>query len=233
VIPDFGTVLGVAGVENRTDRPRAHAGDGCAIICNHTGGGPMTNWTDMAETLVRLGAPVLGQALGGPLGAAAGQIVADAFGASEATPSAVTAAVARADPASAQQAAQEAEVRWMAALADVGKAQVAEIGQTMRAEAVSGDVLQRWWRPIYAFELSLLECPAFAITALHALWTGHQPGIAGFAALSTLLMAYFGARFGVLGVYVSGRTREKQSLLSGEAIPSLVTEILKGLRKGK
>jgi len=97
----------------------------------------------------------------------------------------------------------------------------------MRAEATSEDMLQRWWRPLYALELSLVECPAFAITVLHALWNGHDAGINGLANLSGLLMTYFGARFGVLGVYVSGRTREKQTAITGEDAPPVVSAVLK------
>jgi hypothetical protein len=82
--------------------------------------------------------------------------------------------------------------------------------------------LQRIWRPIYALELSLLECPGFALTLLHALWTGHDAGINGFVNLSALLMRYFGARFGVLGIYVTGRAREKQASATGEVPPTLV-----------
>jgi hypothetical protein len=40
-------------------------------------------------------------------------------------------------------------------------------------------------------------------------------------------MTYFGARFGVLGVYVSGRTREKQTAVTGEDSPSVVGTVLK------
>ena len=190
------------------------------------------NWNDLAAALLRLGAPLLGQALGGPLGGAAGKIVADAFGASDTTPEAVARAIDAADPSAAAQMAQAAEDKWLAALAEIGRAQVAEIGQTMRAESASGDPLQRWWRPLYALELSLVECPAFALVLLRALWTGHDAGINGFAALSTLLMAYFAARFGVLGVYVSGRTREKCAA-SGEFGSSLVEQIVKALRGRK
>jgi outer membrane lipoprotein SlyB len=39
------------------------------------------NWNDLAGKVIGLGAPVLGGALGGPLGAAAGKILADALGA--------------------------------------------------------------------------------------------------------------------------------------------------------
>jgi hypothetical protein len=82
-------------------------------------------------------------------------------------------------------------------------------------------------------ELSLVECPAFALTLLHALWLGHESGINGFASLSALLMTYFAARFGVLGVYVSGRTREKQASATGQLPPSLINEALRALAKRK
>jgi hypothetical protein len=170
--------------------------------------------------------------LGGPLGAAAGKILADALGAHEPTPAAVGTAIEQAaDPKAAAAAAQQAESEWLAALAEIGKAQVAEVGATQRAEMASGDPLQRWWRPLYALELSLVECPAFALTLLHALWIGQDAGINGFSVLSSLLMAYFGARFGVLGVYVSGRTREKQSQATGESVPGIVAQVLKALKK--
>lgn len=100
-------------------------------------------------------------------------------------------------------------------------------------EMAAGDRLQRYWRPIYALELSLLECPAFAVTLLHALWIGHGVGIEGFAQLSGLLMTYFGARFGVLGVYVGGRTREKQACATGQIAPSVVNEIVRAVVKKK
>jgi hypothetical protein len=191
------------------------------------------DWKDVAAKVVSLGAPMLGSALGGPLGGLAGKMLADAFGAAAATPDAVHAAIndKAADLKLAAEAAQKAESEWMSALAEIGKQQVSEIGETMRAEATSEDVLQRWWRPLYALELSLVECPAFTITVLHALWNGHDAGINGLANLSGLLMTYFGARFGVLGVYVSGRTREKQSALTGEDAPSIVGTVLKAVAR--
>jgi hypothetical protein len=192
-------------------------------------------WGDIAKTVIGLGAPVLGTALGGPLGGAAGKILADALGAAAPTPEAVHAAITErgADLAFAAEAARKAESEWLAALAEVGKLQVSEVGETQRAEIASEDRLQRWWRPLYALELSMIECPAFALTLLRALWLGHEPGISGFASLSALLMAYFGARFGVLGVYITGRSREKQACLTGEAMPGVVGQIAKALVKKK
>ena len=63
--------------------------------------------------------------------------------------------------------------------------------------------------------------PGFAFTLLHALWTGHDAGINGFVNLSALLMGYFGARFGVLGIYVNGRGKEKQASATGDRQPSV------------
>jgi len=71
----------------------------------------------------------------------------------------------------------------------------------------------------------------FLAALLHALWNGHDAGINGFANLSGLLMTYFGARFGVLGVYVSGRTREKQTAITGEDAPSIVGTVIKAVAR--
>jgi hypothetical protein len=46
--------------------------------------------------------------------------------------------------------------------------------------------------------LSGMECPAFALTSPHALWTGRSCD--GMVRPSALLLAYFGAAFDVLGV---------------------------------
>jgi hypothetical protein len=196
------------------------------------------DWSDLTKQVIALGAPVLGNALGGPLGGLAGKILADALGAAAATPVAVNAAIAsaQADPAAAAQAAEAAraaEANWLGALAEAGKAQVAEVGQTMRAEAASGDPLQRWWRPIYALELTLVECPGFAAVLGHGLWNGRVEIINGLANLSGLVMTYMAARFGVLGIYVSSRGREKQAALTGEAVPSIVGEVVKAIAKRK
>lgn len=188
------------------------------------------DWADVAKSVIGLGAPVLGTALGGPLGGAAGKILADALGAPDATPAAVNDALAQSQAESAA-AVQAAEASWVAALAEVGKTQVAEVAQTMRAEAVNSDPLQRYWRPLYALELTLLECPAFAAALGHGLWSGRPELINGFVNLSGLLISYMAARFGVLGVYVSGRSREKQAALTGDAVPSLVGEAINTLMK--
>jgi hypothetical protein len=188
------------------------------------------DWSDLVKTVIGLGAPLVGEALGGPFGAAAGRILANALGASDSTPAAVQSAIAGVDPAVAAAAAAKAESEWSQALAEIGKTQVEQVGATQRAEIVSNDALQRWWRPVYALELSLVECPAFVTTMLHVLWTGQETGINGFANLSGLLMAYFAARFGVLGIYVGGRTREKLACAGGDS-GGLVGKVVKAITK--
>ncbi len=193
------------------------------------------DWKDLVPRVIALGAPILGEALGGPLGAAAGRVLAQALDATESTPSAVDARLSAPglDPIYAAEAAQRAESEWLAALAEIGKLQVAAVGETQRAEIASGDRLQRWWRPLYALELTMVECPAFALTLLHSLWIGHESAINGFANLSALLMTYFAARFGVLGVYVSGRSREKQALATGELPAPVVAQLARIFVKKK
>ena len=193
------------------------------------------DWGDLTQKVIGLGAPLLGQALGGPLGQAAGTILAEALGVPNATPAAVNAAIAvrSADAAAVAETVARAESEWLAALAAVGQEQVAQVGKTQRAEIESRDWLQRSWRPIYALELSLIECPGFAFVLLHALWSGHETAINGFAAMSALLMTYFCGRLGVLGVYVTGRSREKQATVTGELPSSLLAELAKALVKKK
>jgi hypothetical protein len=185
------------------------------------------DWKDVAGKVIGLGAPILGEALGGPFGAAAGKILADALGA-DPTPNAIDVAISKTDPVAAAVAAssaRQAEANWLTALAETGKVQLEQVGETMRAEAQSDDRLQRWWRPLYAMELTLFECPGFGVVLFHALWAGEPQAVNGFANLSGLIMAYMAARFGVLGVYVSGRSREKRAAVN--AAPSVFGQIAK------
>ena len=102
-----------------------------------------------------------------------------------------------------------------------------------RVEWSNGAVAQAF----SAEELTLLECPGFAAVLGHGLWDGRTEIINGLADLSgliiTYIITYIAARFGVLGVYVSGRSREKQAALTGGIVPSLVAEVVKALGKRK
>ncbi len=189
------------------------------------------DWSDVAKQVVALGAPILGTALGGPLGGAAGKILAEVIGAASATPRDVGAAL----PSCPVDRIAEAEIRWaevIRAEADAQRVAIAETQQTIRAELASDDVVQRWWRPLYAVELTL-ECAALWAVLVHEFWTGDLQTIHALVGATALLVAYWGFRFGVLGVYISGRTREKVSAATGQDVPGALGQLVKTVMKKK
>ncbi len=189
------------------------------------------DWSDLAKQVIALGAPMLGSALGGPLGGVAGEILAKAVGSVTPTPSAVQAALPAADPARLA----EAEAQWadmIRAEAETQRTAISETQATIRAEIASSDPVQRWWRPAYAWELTL-ECAALWIVLVHEFWTGDIATVNALVGATTLLVAYWGFRFGVLGVYISGRTREKVSAATGQDVPGAIEKIVKAVVKKK
>jgi Holin of 3TMs, for gene-transfer release len=175
------------------------------------------DWSELAKQVIALGAPMLGTALGGPLGGAAGRILAEVVGAASVTPE----AVGKALPTCGPDKIAQAESNWAEAIRAEAEAQrgaIAETQATIRAELISEDPLQRWWRPLYAFELTL-ECAALWAVLVHEFWVGNMTTINALIGATGLLVSYWGFRFGVLGVYVSGRTREKVSFATGQDVP--------------
>lgn len=182
-------------------------------------------WSDLARQVITLGAPMLGTALGGPLGGVAGEMLARALGSAVSTPAAVQAALPAADPVKLA----EAEARWaemMRAEAETQRTAISETQATIRAELAGEDALQRWWRPAYALELTI-ECAAMWSVLLHEFWTGDIQTINALVNASALLVAYWGFRFGVLGVYISGRTREKVSAATGQDSPGMIEKLVR------
>ncbi|WP_244487330.1 hypothetical protein [Afipia sp. Root123D2] len=74
-----------------------------------------------------------------------------------------------------------------------------------------------------------LECAALCTVLVHELWTGDIKTIDTMASSATLLVTYWGFRFGVLGVYFSGRTREKVCRATGQDAPGLVDRLVKAV----
>lgn len=189
------------------------------------------DWTDLTRQVIALGAPMLGTALGGPLGAAAGQILASAVGSATLTPDAVRAVLPDADPAKLA----EAEGRWVEmvrAEAETTRTAIAETQATIRAEIAGSDPILKYWRPLYAFELTF-ECAALWAVLLHEFWTADLATLNALIGATTLLVAYWGFRFGVLGVYVSGRTREKICAATGQDVPGVIEKIARVIVKKK
>lgn len=189
------------------------------------------DWSDVARQVIALGAPALGTALGGPLGGAAGKILADVIGAASVTPHDVGVAL----PSCSAERLAEAETRWaetIRAEADAQRVAISETQQTIRAEIASDDLVQRYWRPVYALEL-VAECAALWAILIHEFWTRDLQTINALIGASGLLIAYWGFRFGVLGVYVSGRTREKVSAVVGQDVPGAIGQLVKTVMKKK
>jgi hypothetical protein len=189
------------------------------------------DWSDLAKQVIALGAPLLGTALGGPLGGAAGQILATALGSAAATPGAVQTALPGADPTKLA----EAEARWIETIrteAETQRTAISETQQTMRAEIARNDVVQRWWRPVYAFELTF-ECAALWTVLVHEFWTGDIQTINALVGATALFVTYWGFRFGVLGVYISGRTREKVCAATGQDAPGVLEKLVKAVARKK
>lgn len=169
------------------------------------------DWNDVARQVIARGAPVLGAALGGPLGGAAGAILAEALGGTSSNPNDLHDAINTPTVPVPDVAFAQAEERWIDLLrAQAEEARIAfeQSHETIRQEILSGDALQRWWRPVYAFELTL-ECALLWSAIVRGLWLGDVTALNAMIGGTALLVAYWAFRFGVLGVYVHGRTQEK------------------------
>ncbi|TAK49754.1 MAG: hypothetical protein EPO23_00535 [Xanthobacteraceae bacterium] len=187
------------------------------------------NWSELAADVIGLGAPRLGAALAGPLGEAAGRLLAEILAVPARAPDDVKAVLADADASRLA----EADQKWaelIRAEAETQRAAIAETHQTIRTELASEDPLQRWWRPGYAIELTL-ECAALWSVVIGQLWSGDVRALNALIGGTALLVAYWGFRFGVLGVYVSGRTREKLTAATGEPVPGGLGQVASAIRK--
>lgn len=182
------------------------------------------NWGDLAGSLAKIGLPTLGSVIGGPLGGVIGKTIADALG-TEATPEAVNEAVTT-DPAAATTALQSVEAEIVKAQAAVGVEQVKQVNETMRAEvaalAASPDKWWGAWRTQLA-QVLVLECPVWVGLMVWCIATGR---VADLVAASGLLMTWWGARFGVLGVHVFTGSQERKTAITGEVPSNVLKQIV-------
>lgn len=198
------------------------------------------DWKDIGAKVATL-APQLGQILGdalpipfgGSLGRWAGEYLADQLGVAP-TPEAVSAALDTKSPAVVAAALSktegEAVARWNAmaemakAQAEVGKAQVEAVNETIRAETsakvAEGDGWLGKWRGIHAWELTL-ECPFWAGCIIYSVTVGSGTAVNELAQASGIIMTYWAARFGVLGVHVWQGSNERQAALTGSPVDAV------------
>lgn len=193
------------------------------------------NWEDIGKTLIGLGAPLLGTALGGPLGGIAGKVLADALGTDD-NPLAVNIALQN-DPQVAITAAT-AEAEWAktaAAFATASAQQGAAINETMRAEIAGG---QPWyhWRNLQAYELLCFECPLAFVGAMYIvggdLLKNDFNGVTVFTSLAAaVILPYLYARLAICGYVAQDSTKLKNVAMTGEHAPSIIGTIVKALGK--
>ena len=96
-------------------------------------------WSDLAKQVISLGAPMLGTALGGPLGGVAGEILARAVGSANPTPAAVQVQLAAADP----NRLAEAEAHWAEMIQAEAETQRTAIAETQQTTAPRSPVTTR------------------------------------------------------------------------------------------
>jgi hypothetical protein len=208
------------------------------------------DWRDIAGDLVKAGAPIIGTAIGGPLGGMAGnvigKVVADALGVTP-TPEAVTDAIKTLPPAEVQARLAGADAQWSSiatqvqAEADLGKAQVEAIGETMRAELelaklVSGRartliaVLQGVWRP-YIMLVWGTSLPFQLVAILHKAYAKDAGTLAELSSVLSALALWNAGPAGVAGVYAWGRTREKLADVVPLPGARVVREVIKAVKR--
>lgn len=206
------------------------------------------DWKDIAGPLIKAGAPVIGTALGGPLGglmgSALGNVVSTALGVPD-TPAAVDAAIKTTAPevlqAKLSAAEAEAQAKWPAlaeiakAQADVGKSMVTAVNESIRAEtaaqAARPDGWWGHWRTLLAYEL-LLEAPFWAALMIYTVAFDKTPtAINDLLMASGLIMTWWAARFGVLGVHVWTGSNERQTAMTGQAHGGVVASVIKAVTK--
>ncbi|MGD9631639.1 MAG: hypothetical protein AB7V18_20570 [Pyrinomonadaceae bacterium] len=203
----------------------------------------MADWKSLGGSLIKAGAPIIGSALGGPLGgligSGLGDVLASALGV-EATPEAVSNAIVNGDPATVSAALSAADQKAIAeysyltelakAQADVDKTQIEAVNETIRVEAQAAAARpDGWWgnwRTIMAYELTI-ECPFWAGLIAYCVVAGKMNELIG---ATSILVTWWGARFGVLGVHVWTGSNERQTAITGQAKPSVIEKVVKAVR---
>ena len=74
-----------------------------------------------------------------------------------------------------------------------------------------------------------VECAALWGVLVHEFWTGDMTAINALIGATGLLVSYWGFRFGVLGVYMSGRTREKVCVAMGQDTPGVFDKLARAV----
>ena len=168
------------------------------------------NWKEIGEQVLGFGLPMLGSVLGGPAGGTVGTMVASALGVGD-DPKVVAKAI-QADPTGAAAKLKELETRHRHEIErlsiEAAITNTREVNQTYRTEITSRDGYVRRMRPTFGYVMAavifgLAGVGGYAVVAAPA-------ALPAYAQLVGVLNIPLGAGLAVLGVYVHGRSREKQ-----------------------
>lgn len=207
------------------------------------------DWKQVGSKVASVGAGLLGTALAGPgVGAAIGGVVADALGV-EATPDSISRAI-DADPQAAVklqelQSNERIQLRTLALQAaqaqlQADTASMNEVNQTMRQELQAPLDIRSLWRPIFGLVsaigyglvlLSIVGAIAASVLIAFGAWDADPKSIAilsqGVGDMVAQMMPILIVGLGVVGVQVSGRTKEKM----GDSSPGLIGSIAQRIRR--
>lgn len=191
------------------------------------------NWSDLGKTLLSFGLPTLGTALGGPLGGAAGKVIADALGV-PATPAAVSAALST-DP-EVQKKLAETEAEWArtaAAIANANAQQGQAINTTMQAELAAGVSWWHWRHLIgYVTMLWLLAPLPFVCFGMWLMISsGKADALTAIIAAMGTLVSWVAISAALNGYVATDTTKRTTAAAAGEPVTGILGGLIKALTK--
>ena len=164
-------------------------------------------WGDLVDDILGAGLPLLGGALGGPLGASVGKLAANALGV-DANPDAVKGALS--SPGAADRL-KRLEVEHKQTLERIelegAMANLADVNKTMRQEIASRDTFVRRARPTTIYVINL--CILLQVIVGAIVIVGFPEAMPDYIGLIQALANPLMVALGVVGVYKWRRTSEK------------------------
>lgn len=204
------------------------------------------DWKSLGGQLIKAGAPLIGGALLGPLGAGAGEIlggiVASALGVDN-TPEAVNSAILNGDPATVNaalaRADSEAAAKWDAiariaqSMAEVDRANIEQVNETMRAE-ISAGVSWYHWRHLLGFvTLAWFALPLPPI--VYHMWVGNITTLNAIVAALASLIPIIALAAGLNGYVAQDTSKLKGIAITGEqpagGVVSSIVKAVTGKKK--